>query len=60
MLYKKVKRVTIFQKMQQVLPIQKNFFVYMPSYVACLLARSGWNWFSWVDGGVLIGWSHGK
>jgi hypothetical protein len=23
------------------------------SYVDCLLARSGWNWFSCVDGGVL-------
>jgi len=32
----------------------------MPSYVDCLLARSGWNWFSCVDGGVMIGWSRGK
>jgi len=32
--------------------------VYIPSYVDCLLARSGWNWFSCVDGGIdqLVSW----
>ena len=34
--------------------------MYIPSYVDCLLVRSGWNWFSCVDGGILIGWSCGK
>ena len=57
MLYKKLKVVKLFQKMQFGSSDTVKFFVYVPSYVECLLARSGWNWFSCVDGRVLIGWS---
>jgi hypothetical protein len=35
-------------------------FVYIPGYVDCVLASSGSNWFSYVDGEVLIDWSRGK
>jgi hypothetical protein len=37
-----------------------KFYVYIPGYADCLLAGSGWNWFSCVAGGVLTSWSHGK
>ena len=37
-----------------------KLFFYIPSYVDCVLASSGSNWFSCVDGEVLIDWSRGK
>ena len=37
-----------------------KFCVYIPGYADCLLAGSGWNWFSSVSCRVLIGWSRGK
>ena len=38
----------VFQKTQYSADIVK-FFVYIPSSIGCLLACSGWNWFSCVD-----------
>jgi hypothetical protein len=52
MLYKKVKIIKMFQKMQNADIVK--FFVYIPGYVDFLLARSGWNWFSCDDGGVYM------
>jgi len=60
MLYKKVKNdKNIPEKAIGSADIVK-FYVYVRGYADCLLAGSGWNWFSCVVGGVLIGWSHGK
>jgi hypothetical protein len=35
-------------------------FVYIPTYVDCLLASSGSNWVICADCGVLMDWSRGK
>jgi hypothetical protein len=59
-LHKKFNVVKIYQKMEYVLPYIVKLFVYILSYVDCLLANSGSNWFIYVDGGVLMEWSRGK